>query len=286
MFKLGEKQELAVCELTEHGAYLTEGTAGQNPGKTGTEKVLLPGRYLPEGTKTGDRLTVFLYKDSEDRLIATTLTPLLVLHQVGHLTVRETSRIGAFLDWGLAKDLFLPFAGQTKKVKKGESVLCAPIIDKSGRLCAVMNVYPYLEEKSPYQEDDHVSGTAYETSDNFGVFVAVDDRYSALIPKKELVREVPVGEHVEARVAAVLPDGRLSLSLREKGYLQMEDDAEILMAYIARNGKIPFTDHADPEEIRETFSMSKNQFKRAVGRLLKEGRIILTDEAILPGEKA
>ena len=144
-----------------------------------------------------------------------------------------------------------------------------------------MNVYPYLLSNSPYAKDDKVIGTVYELSDNFGAFVAVDDIYSGLIAKKELYGNIQIGDSVNARVISVKEDGRLNLSLREKAYLQMDTDAEKLMQMIEDNGgKLPFTDKASPELIREKTAMSKNEFKRAVGRLLKEGRIVINQNSI------
>ena len=274
MLRLGESQLLEVVRRTEHGVYLAEGKDG--------EQVLLPKHYLSGKEAEGDRLEVFLYLDSEDRPVAATDQPKLQLHQVGRLTVCDTGKLGAFLDWGLPKDLFLPYANQTAPVRKGDEVLCTPILDKSGRLTATMNVYEWLSTGSSYRAGDWVEGTAYEQSDNFGVFVAVDDRYSALIPRKELTREVTVGERLRVRVTQVLPDGRLNLSLRDKAYLQMDGDAEALMKYLEDRGAIPFTDKADPARIRETFGMSKNEFKRAVGRLLKEGKIVIGEKEITP----
>ena len=222
MIRLGEKQELEVIKKVDFGVYLAE--------KSGSdEKVLLPGKQVPEGCDIGSRLEVFIYKDSDDRLIATTKTPKIMLGDVRMLRVKETGKIGAFMDWGLEKDVLLPFKEQTRKVRAGEEVLCAMYIDKSSRLCVTMNVYKYLLDKSPYSKDDKVIGTVYELSDNFGAFVAVDDIYSGLIPKKELYGNIQIGNSVNARVMSVREDGRLNLSLREKAYLQMDSDAEKLM---------------------------------------------------------
>ena len=274
MIKLGEKQELTVIKKVEFGVYLAEES-------TPEDKVLLPIKQVPQKTEIGDRLEVFIYKDSSDRLIATTHTPKIMLGDVRMLTVKDTGKIGAFMDWGLEKDVLLPFREQTRKVSKGEDVLCAMYIDKSGRLCVTMNVYPYLLNNSPYAKDDKVIGTVYEISDNFGAFVAVDDIYSGLIAKKELYGNVRIGDSVNARVVSVKDDGRLNLSLREKAYLQMDADAEKLLKMIdANGGKLPFTDKASPELIREKTQMSKNEFKRAVGRLLKEGHIVIGKDSI------
>lgn len=282
MFQIGQKQTLRVAKLVPFGAYLEEGEAA-------ADTVLLPKSQLPEGTAVGDALEVFLYKDSEDRLIATRKEPKLMLHQVGFLTVRQVGRIGAFLDWGLDKDLLLPFHEQPRggRVIEGQEVLAAVYLDKSGRLCATMNVYPYLQKDSPYHTGDRVAGTVYETSDNFGTFVAVDDRYSALVPKRELVRDLRIGETISARVTAVKPDGKLDLSIRESGLVQIDRDAETLRNRLrAEGGRLPFTDKADAALIREQVQMSKNEFKKAVGRLLKAGEIEILPDGIALRSKA
>lgn len=273
MLNLGEYQELVIVKKVDFGVYLAE--------KEGEERVLLPKKEVPEDSKTGDSLKVFLYKDSKDRLIATRKEPKVTLGKIGLLQVKEVSRIGAFLDWGLDKDLLLPFKEQTRKAEKGEECLIALYIDKSGRLCATMNVYPYLKKNSPYQMGDMVKGRVYETSDNFGAFVAVDDRYSGLIPRWE-ASGIKIGTVVEARVTNVKEDGKLDLSLRDKAYLQMEKDAECVMQVIDEfEGALPFNDKVSPEIIKREFGLSKNAFKRAVGRLLKQGRIEITGNRIL-----
>ena len=266
--KLGQLQTLKVEKTVPFGVYLV----GDDP-QDG--RVLLPRSQVPEGTSEGDELEVFLYKDSEDRMIATRKKPKLMLHQVGYLTVLQVGRIGAFLDWGLDKDLLLPFHEQPReRVKEGQEVLVAVYLDKSERLCATMNVYPYLSKESPYRTGDQVTGVIYETSRNFGAFVAVDSRYSALIPKRELVRDLRVGDVISARVTCVKPDGKLDLSIREKAPLQMDRDMErILNRMRANDGRLPFNDRVAPEIIRTEMQMSKNEFKRAVGHLLKLGKI-------------
>lgn len=273
MLRLGEYQELAIVKQVNFGVYLAE--------KEGEERVLLPKKEVPVDNLVGDVLRVFLYKDSKDRLIATRREPKLTLGSFGMLTVKEVSRIGAFLDWGLDKDLLLPFREQTRKVEKGQDCLVALYIDKSQRLCATMNVYPYLKKNSPYQAGDTVRGRVYETSENFGAFVAVDDQYSGLIPKWE-ASGVEIGDEVEARVTNVKEDGKLDLSIRDKAYLQMEEDAKQVMQVIEEfEGVLPFNDKVSPEIIKREFGLSKNAFKRAVGRLLKQGRIEITENRIL-----
>ena len=274
MLKVGETQTLIIEKQVPFGVYLAE--------EGGEERVLLPKLQVPAGAAVGDKVEVFLYRDSEDRMIATCKQPRLQLGQVGWLDVVQVARIGAFLDWGLDKDLLLPFREQPRtRVREGQEVLVAVYLDKSGRLCATMNVYPYLRTDSPYTAGDQVTGTVYETSRNFGAFVAVDSIYSALIPKKELVRDIRIGETVSARVTAVKADGKLDLSIREKGYLQMDTDmARILARLQAEGGTLTLSDKSSPEEIREQMGMSKNEFKRAIGHLYKEGKIVIEKDRI------
>lgn len=273
--ELGKKQALIIQKQVEFGVYLGEEGAEE-------EQVLLPRKQVPEEAEIGDSIEVFLYKDSKDRLIATTNEPKLELGQIAELKVAQVGKIGAFLDWGLEKELLLPFKEQTAKVREGDSCLVALYIDKSSRLCATMNVYPYLRTDSPYQKDDWVKGRIYETSKEFGVFVAVDHQYSALIPKKEAYGNLKIGDDISARVTGIREDGKIDLSVREKSYLQIEKDAQRVMEVIeSYDGILPFNDKASPEIINQEMSMSKNEFKRAVGHLLKKGKIEITEKSIL-----
>ncbi len=274
MLKIGEKQKLIIKEKKEFGVYLSE--AGKD-----SDKVLLPAKQVPEGSAIGDEVEVFIYRDSQDRLIATTNTPALTKGKLAKLEVKEIGRIGAFLDWGLEKDLLLPYKEQTYEIKKGDKVLVALYVDKSSRLCGTMKVYPYLEKATAINKDDQVTGTVYEISRNFGAFVAIDDRYTALIPKKEQPAGIKAGDVVHARVTAVKSDGKIDLSVKEKAYIQMSIDADKIMKYLdAHNGVIPFTDKASPEIIADAMDMSKNEFKRAVGNLLKAGKIEINETNI------
>lgn len=273
--RLGEIQKLEIVKKVDFGVYLAESRAEQE------DRVLLPAKQVPAQAGVGDVMEVFLYKDSKDRMIATTKRPKLIMGEVALLTVAQMGKIGAFLDWGLEKDLLLPFKQQRGKVREGEQVLVSLYVDKSERLCATMNVYEHLRSDSPYQKEDRVSGRVYEISDRFGAFVAVDDQFSALIPKKELFGEVEPGQVISARVTAVLEDGRLTLSIREKAYLQIETDAEkILKLLDSYEGSLPFTDKSAPEVITHETGMSKNEFKRAIGHLLKEKKIQIGEKSI------
>lgn len=274
MIKLGEKQTLKVVKKVEFGVYLADEEDKE-------ERVLLPAKQIPEGCEVGSMIDVFVYRDSKDRVISTVNEPLLKMGEVTRLKVADVNKYGAFLNWGLEKDLFLPFKQQTEKVSIGDTPLVSLYIDKSGRLCATMNVYPDLSKESPYKKDDKVTGCVYQISREFGAFVAVDDKYSGLIPQKEFFGEVKIGDTVTARVTAVKEDGKLDLSIREKAYLQIEEDANRVLKVIdSFDGALPFTDKAAPEVIKREMQMSKNEFKRAVGHLLKEKKILITEKAI------
>lgn len=275
MLRLGENQVLTVVKKVDFGIYLAESSESQT-------RVLLPRKQVPEGTEIGDDIEVFLYKDSKDRMIATTNKPKLWMGKVAALKVVSVQHIGAFLDWGLEKDLLLPYKEQVGKVNGGDEILVRLYIDKSKRLCASMReLYDMLDMDSAYERGDVVHGRVYEFSDNFGTFVAVDDRYSAMIPKHEDRSSLRIGDWIEARVAGVKPDGKLDLTLREKAYMQMDKDAEQVMQVMeAYGGFLPFNDKASPEVIMREVKMSKNAFKRAVGRLYKERKVEITDRDI------
>ncbi len=201
--------------------------------------------------------------------------------EVKLLKVVAVTSIGAFVDGGREKDILLPFAEQTKKVSEGEEVLVSLYTDKSGRPALTMNVYEYLSCDSPYQVDDNVTGRVYQISRKFGAFVAVDDKYSGLIPAKEVYSDIHIGDVVDARVTLVREDGKLTLSARKKAYIQMDEDAARIMEEIdAYGGVLPFSDSASPEDIRQKFGMSKNAFKRAIGRLYKEHRIVIEENSV------
>lgn len=269
--ELGRTQKLEIVRMVDFGAYLG----------TEEEQVLLPKKQVPEGANVGDEVKVFIYRDSQDRLIATVNKPLVELDETAVLTVKEVSKNGAFLDWGLEKDLFLPYKEQTVSIKSGDKVLVGVYLDKSNRLCATMKAYKFLKCTSTYEPDDVVTGTVYNYNLEYGVFVAVDNKYHGLVQKKELTTRLEIGQQIQARVKSVRPDGKLDLSLRKKAYLQMDEDAEKIYKYIENNGgQLGYTDKAKPEVIREDFQMSKSEFKRAIGRLLKEHRIIIGESNI------
>ena len=272
MLKLGERQTLRFIKKTDFGIYV---------GTSEEERVLLPKKQVPEGLTFGDDIDVFVYRDSSDRLIATTKQPLINLGNMAVLTVKATGKIGSFLDWGLEKDLFLPFKEQTYPVKEGKSYLVALYIDKSNRLAATMKVYEYLSNAEKYQKDDVINGIIYEINNEIGAFVAVDNKYYGLIPKKEIHGRLTVGDEIQARVTDVREDGKLNLSLNKKAYLQIEEDAgKIISVIMEYAGVLPYGEKVSPDIIERDFGISKNAFKRALGHLYKEGKIDITEKSI------
>jgi predicted RNA-binding protein (virulence factor B family) len=273
MFLLGKTQTLIVDHFADAGAYLKE--------STGRDTVLLPARQVPEGTQAGDLLTMFLYKDSEDRPIATTARPALELGQMALLKVKALSSIGAFLDWGLSKDLFLPFKETAGELKTGQEVLVTLYLDKSERLAASMRIDKLLQSDPPYEKDDKVSGRVYAVNPEIGAFVAVDDKYFGLIPKQELYETLKIGDTVEARVIRKRPDGKLNLSPRRKAYAQLDPDGKTILEHLeAAGGILGVGDKSDAALIKTELSMSKNAFKRAAGHLLKAGKIRVFEDHI------
>jgi hypothetical protein len=276
MIELGKMQSLEVKRNTSVGVYLNiKGS------KKSDRDVLLPKKEIPEGIKSGDEVEVFIYKDSEDRMIATTKRPKVTLGEIGLLKVVDITKIGAFLDWGLEKDLFLPFKEQTMKLEKGREYLIGLYIDKSDRLCGTMRIRDFLESSSPYKENDWVKGTIYSINDEFGAFVAVDNKYEGLIPRKELIGVYVPGEEVKLRVVGVKEDGKLDLSLRDKSYMEIGKDVEtVLNKAINNGGVLLLNDYSSPKEVRKELNMSKSAYKKAIGRLLKEGKIEFIENGI------
>lgn len=274
--EIGKIVRWKIVRFRDFGAYLAapEDEAGE-------EAVLLPKKQVPEGAAAGDEVEVFLYKDSSGRPIATTKRPLLTVGEVGKLVIRDVTKIGAFLDIGLERDVLLPFREREGEIKPGQTVLVALYVDHSGRLAATMHVYPYLKPAEIYHEDDEVRGTVYEVRD-MGVFVAVDDRFFGLIPKSEVYGDYAVGQEVTARVTRVREDGKLDLSPREKAFRQLAGDADMIYEKLVEaGGVLPYGDDTDPETVRRVFHLSKSAFKRALGHLLKERKILLKDGKIV-----
>ena len=279
--RLGYTQTLVAVKKTDFGLFLTDIEKKDDKNRALGDEVLLPKNQVTEDMGVGSEIEVFLYKDSEDRMIATRLVPIIKIGEIKKLRVKEVNKIGAFLDWGLPKDLLLPFKEQIYDIKSGDEILVTVYIDLSDRLCATMDLYSRLSLLPPYQKDDMVKGTVYQVHEQFGAYVAVDNKYSALVPKKELHRELKPGDEIEARVLEVKEDGKLDLSLRQKAYVQMDADSALILDKLKQaGGSLPYQDKSSAEEIKEEFNLSKAAFKRAIGRLYKERVIVIEKDGI------
>ena len=279
MLEVGKKYILKVVKKTDFGVYLAD-KSEENKGNE-EERVLLPRKEVPEGTDTGDELDCFIYRDSEDRLIATMKEPIVNTYEMGTLEVMDITRIGAFLDLGLDKEILLPFKEQSREIKVGDKVFVYVYVDKTDRLCATMKTSKYLSSDSPYKKEDKVTGVVINLNPQMGAFIAVDNKYFAMLPLGEIHSSIKAGDIVNARVTSVREDGKLNLSLKEKAYIQMDSDANIVYERIEElGGRLWFDDKAAPEVIEKEFAMSKNAFKRAIGRLLKTGKVVKIDGGI------
>ncbi|MBE5934970.1 MAG: RNA-binding protein [Lachnospiraceae bacterium] len=274
MINLGEYQELRIVKKTDHGVYLSEIDGG-------VEKVLLPKNQVEDSFKMGDIIKVFIYKDSMDRIIATTSEPFVTLGELASLRVTQVNSVGAFLDWGLVKDLLLPYKEQTYPVKVDDKVLVSVYIDKSNRLCATMKVYDYLNTNSPYNKNDTVTATVISYNENYGVFVAVDNLYNGLIPNNEYQTIPKLGSTITAFVTEVRPDGKLNLTQKKKVTEQIADDATIILEKLkVAGGFLPYNDKSAPDAIKKEFNLSKNSFKKAIGNLYKNKTITIEPDGI------
>ncbi|HZK83680.1 MAG TPA: S1-like domain-containing RNA-binding protein [Desulfosporosinus sp.] len=275
MIEIGKFQNLKIANFTSFGAYLDAETGVRH------DNILLPIKQLPEDSKEGDELEVYIYRDSEERLIATVKKPLAQLGDLAYLKVSAKTAIGAFLDIGLERGLFLPFHEQKFPIQVGKSYLVKVYLDKSQRLSATTEIYEYLSAESPYQKNDKVVGTVYSINSDMGAFIAVDNKYMGLIPVNEYFNELREGDQVEVRVIRVREDGKLDLSPRELSYIQMDTDTlKILQAIKNYEGFLALNDKSSPLEIQSRLQMSKAAFKRALGKLLKENKVDQTDGGI------
>ncbi len=273
MIQLGKKQLLEIKRLTSVGAFLSD--------KEESQDILLPRKFVKKDWPVGKKINVFVYKDSEGRPIATTTNPKIEFGQLALLQVIDINKYGAFLDWGLEKDLFLPFDEQIVKVKKHEYYLVALYIDKSDRLTATMKVDGFFSKDVSYKENDIVEGTVYSFDMEIGAFILVDNKYNAMLHKDELDGVMRVGDRVKLRVKMVKPDGKIDLTREARAHDHLSSDSEHIYNILRDNGGfLRVNDKSDPRLIRSVFKMSKSQFKRAIGRLYKQRRITISNDGI------
>ena len=270
---LGKYNQLEVVKEVDFGIYLDGGDDGE---------ILLPTRYVPEGCKPGDMLNVFIYLDNEERLIATTLQPLVQVDEFACLEVAWVNEYGAFLDWGLMKDLFVPFREQKMKMQKGHRyVIHAHVDEDSYRIMASAKVEKFLSKEMPsYQPGEEVEVMAWQKTD-LGYKVIVDNQFSGLVYQKEIFKALEPGMKMQAYVRQVREDGKIDLTLQKDGMGKVGDFSAELLQYIkSQGGHTPLNDKSAAEDIYDTFGVSKKTFKKAVGDLYKKRLIVLVEDGI------
>lgn len=274
MFQTGKTQKAYVNRFSDYGAYLSDELNGEN-------EVLLPKKLVKDDMEIDQEIEVFIYRDSEKRLVATTKKPLIELGEIAMLEVTGNIENGFFLNMGLDKDLYLPYNEAKGQLRKGQKCLVTMYVDFKDQLCASMKIYNYLTEGTDYKVGQHVSGTVIEIKPEMGAFFAVEDKYHGLIPKHELYKEIKEGAKLEARITRIREDGRFNLSIKEKAHVQINSDVEILLKALEESeGELYLNDDSDPEIIRKRLNLSKRAFKRAVGKLLKENKITIFEDGI------
>jgi len=274
MIETGKIQTLKINRITAIGAFLYDGNDEKNV-------VLLPEKEVPRNLRPGDDIEVFIYRDSKDRLISTTRRPKILLGEIQALKVADITKVGAFMEWGLEKDLLLPYNEQTTKIAKGRDYLVYLYLDKSDRLCVTMKIYPLLKVDSPHKIGEWVEGYIYQINPELGAFVAVENMYHGLILMKDTNTDIFCGEKVYARISEVRNDGKLVLTPNKKSYKEIPKDAILILTKINENqGLLPYNDKTSPQIIMKELNMSKSSFKRAVGKLLKEKKVRITERGI------
>lgn len=271
--ELGKFNQLEVVKEVDFGLYLD----GEEEGE-----ILLPTRYVPDDCKIGDFLNVFLYLDMDERLIATTLTPLVQVGQFACLEVAWVNQFGAFLNWGLMKDLFVPFSEQKMKMQVGRNyVVHAHLDEESYRIVASAKVERYLSKDIPsYSPDEEVNILIWQKTD-LGFKAIIDNKYSGLLYENEIFRPLETGVQTTAFVKQVREDGKVDLMLQKAGFAKVDDFAKTLLDYIEEHGgRISLTDKSPADEIYDVFEVSKKTFKKGVGDLYKKRLIILEEGGI------
>lgn len=274
---LGRAATLSIRRFTPSGAFLGD------PANLAEDApcLLLIGSEIPQGAKVGDVLDVFVYLDSEDRAIATTRVPKVQLGEVAFLRVTSCTHFGAFVDWGLAKDLLVPFKEQTRELHVGSREPIGVYLDDTGRLAGTMRVAELLDqEPRNFSEDQWLEGEAWRNEPELGLFAIVERRFLGMVPASEPHR-LTRGQAARFRVAHVHADGKVELSLRAHAHHELENDAQTVLRVLSKPGAQRVGDHSSPEQVRALFGLSKKAFKRAVGRLLKQGLVSLDAQGCL-----
>ncbi len=257
------------------------GTPGALLAVNDEQEILLLGSEIPEGAEVGDEVDVFVYLDSEARPIATTRASKLAIGEVAFLEVTELTRFGAFVDWGMPKELLVPFAEQTAELRVGQRHPIGLYLDESGRFAGTMKVSGMLDRRRrEWKEDEWVEGEAWRNEPEIGLFVIVERAFVGLVPFTE-PHSLSRGQAARFRVTNILRDGRIELSLRKRAHEELADDARTILEALRRPNAPRIGDKSSPDEIRDAFGISKKAFKRAVGRLLKERSVVIGSDGIL-----
>lgn len=272
--KIGDYNELEVIKTVDFGLYLDGGDSGE---------ILLPARYVTEPVEPGDVMRVFVYTDSEDRLIATTEHPFARVGEFAYLQAVEVNKVGAFLDWGLPKDLLVPYREQKVRMRQGcQYLVYLYLDDATKRVAASAKIDKFLGNVLPdYKVRDHVDALVIG-HDELGYRVIVDNLHRGIIYENEVYQPLELGQHYEAAVKYVRPDGKIDVTLNERVGVRIAPLEQRILDLIASSpaGELPLTDKSSPEQIKETLHCSKKDFKRAVGALYKARRIILTPTSL------
>ncbi len=273
MIHIGIYNELVVDRILTPGAFLIDSEEND---------VLLPNKYIPEGTKVGDKLKVFVYNDSEDRIVATTLRPLLQLHEFGCLKVKDVNNIGAFLDWGLEKDLLVPFRQQHGRLNIGQWCLVYLYIDKlTHRLAATAKVEKHFEKEYIELEENQEVDLLIANDSDLGINVVINNTYSGMIFSNQIYQDIMMGDQIRGFIEQIRPDGKIDVTLRKKGMQNLEDGAQTILKELkASEGFIALTDKSNPEEIQSVLQMSKKNFKKSLGILYRNKQVLLKKEGV------
>ncbi|WP_220463953.1 CvfB family protein [Adhaeribacter radiodurans] len=272
MVAIGDYNELEIAKEVDFGVYLDSDDG----------EILLPAKYVPDDARVGDRLRVFIYRDSEDRMIATTLEPKAKVGDFAALQVKDTNQYGAFLEWGLEKDLFVPFQNQRDKMQAGRRyVIYIYLDDSSDRIVGTAKYEKYLQkEVTDLTEGQEVQLLVAGLTD-LGYKVIVNNKYLGMVYKNEVFRDLPIGEQTRGYIKKVREDQKLDVTLQRVGFGEVKDAAQIILEKLqGANGSLPLSDNSDPDTIYQMLGMSKKTFKRAIGTLYRQGQVVLHPESI------
>lgn len=273
MIKIGKTNNLKVVKKVDFGLYLDGGESGE---------ILLPKRYVDESMEVGDELDVFIYCDSEDRLVATTEKPLIEVGEFGLLKAVEVNRVGAFMEWGLQKDLLVPFREQSQEIRVGGSYVVYAFLDNATkRIVGSTKLNKYVGNRIPhYSEGDTVDVLAVHKTD-LGYKVIVDNLFWGMIYNNDLFDPLSPGDRIPAYVKTVREDGKIDVTLRERGGERVFQLANRIMGYLRdAGGEMALSDSSSPDEIKAVFQCSKKDFKKALGYLYKKGKILIADGGV------